>query len=258
MPFNLFWFVLKKSFFDYWDNLYKAMFVNLVISLLMVVNLYLPDWMKPGGLYYAISEIAVLYLVIWLISAWAFVCKGISEYEYPHFGSIVSAFRTAWKEAVLISAVLYGQILAVKCVPDFLMTHASRLVGITLILNLLVLFTLFWVSMVYYLPIRSRLDMTVFKALLRSFALAADNLVFSFGLILFSLIAMSVSLLTFGLLPGLAFVLVLNQVATRTLLLKYRGGHAQSGGAVNWQVLLADDIVLLKKRTLKNVIFPFK
>jgi hypothetical protein len=68
-------FLLKKSFFDYWDNLYKLLCVNLCLAMLMALYIRLSS--LQGGAYLGI---VIIYIFNLLIGATSLVAKKISDY----------------------------------------------------------------------------------------------------------------------------------------------------------------------------------
>ena len=78
---------------------------------------------------------------------------------------------------------------------------------------------------------------------------------------LISSVIFMLSLGTAMLLPGISFLLVFHQVAGRTLLLKY--DYLENHPLVNrkdipWSNLLKEDLEIINRRSLKEIIFPWK
>ena len=136
----------------------------------------------------------------------------------------------------------------------------SRLAGLFLAVLLFWVCVTWWVAMIYYYPVRLRLNLPVFAAARKAFLLLTDNLSLSFAIFLLSVVSLMLSLVTTMLLPGISLVLVFHQLAGRTLLLKYHylESNPKAKQDIPWSLLLKDDLEVIGGRPLKEIIFPWK
>ena len=249
-------FLLKKSFLLYWDNLYKLLCVNLCLTLLMAICIYLSS--LQGGDY---PGIVVIYFFNLLIGATSLVPRKISDYDQAEISLFLLAVKTLWKDALFFTACLVLHVAVLNHLIPFYLRLGSKLVGLSLAMLLFWICAIWWVAMIYYYPLRLRLNLPVFKAAHNSLLLLTDNLSLSLAIFLLSSIFLVLSLVTSMLLPGISFVLVFHQVAGRTVLLKY--DYLESHPLANkkdipWSLLLKDDLEIIGKRSLKQIIFPWK
>jgi hypothetical protein len=114
--------------------------------------------------------------------------------------------------------------------------------------------------MIYYYPLRLRLNLPVFTATHKAFLLFADNLSLSLAIFLLSGVTLVLSLVTTMLLPGISLMLVFHQVAGKTLLRKYDylESHPQAKERIPWSLLLKADLAAISGRSLKEIILPWK
>jgi hypothetical protein len=171
------------------------------------------------------------------------------------------AARTVWKDALFFTScfVLQGTVLD-RIIP-FYLRQSGRLAGMSLAMLLFWVSVIWWVAMIYYYPLRLRMSFPVFKAVRKSLLLLMDNLSVSLSIFLISTVLLMLSLVTTMLLPGISFLLVFHQVAGRTLLLKYdylNSHPLENRKDIPWSLLLDDDLVIIGRRSLKEIIFPWK
>jgi hypothetical protein len=248
-------FVLRKSFLHCWDNLYKLLCVNLCLALLVALYVYLAS-MQGGGY----PGIVIIYLFNLLIGTTSVVAKKVSDYDPPDVSLFFLAARTVWKDALFFTVcfVLHGMVF--DYVIPFYLTLGNRLAGLSLAMLLFWVCVTWWLAMIYYYPVRLRLNLPVFTAARKAFLLFIDNLSLSFAIFLLSAVSLVVSLVTSMLLPGISLMLVFHQVAGRTLLLKYHylESHPRAQKDIPWGLLLKDDLKVIGGRPLKGIIFPWK
>ena len=247
-------FLLRKSFLHCWDNLYTLLCVNLCLAMLMALYVYLAS--VQGGF----PGLVVLYLFNLLIGTTSVVAKKVSDYDPPDVSLFFLGAKTVWKDALFFTGcvALHGMVL--NYIIPFYLALGSRLAGLFLAVLLFWVCVACWAAMIYYYPVRLRLNLPVFKAVRNAFLLFTDNLSLSFAIFLLSAVSLMLSLVTTMLLPGISLVLVFHQVAGRTLLLKYHylKSHPQAKKDIPWSLLLKDDLEVIGGRPLKEIIFPWK
>ncbi len=249
-------FLLKKSFFDYWDNLFKLLCVNLCLALLMALYFQL-GYLQSGDY----LGLVIIYLFNLLIGATSLVAWKISDYDFPKISLFLLAAKTVWKDALFFTVCFVLQVTILDHIIPFYLKLNSRLAGLSLAMLVFWVCAIWWVAMIYYYPLRLRLNFPVFKAARMSLLFFTDNLSLSLAILLISLVLLMLSLVTTMLLPGISFMLAFHQVAGRTLLLKYDylANHRPANKKdIPWSLLLKDDLDIVGKRSLKEIIFPWK
>ena len=249
-------FLLKKSFFDYWDNLYKLLCVNLCLALLMAFYIHLAYLLGRGHL-----GIIIIYLFNLLIGSTALMARKISDNNLPRINLFLKATKSVWRDALFFTACIALQIAVADHIIPFYLKLENRLAGLSLAMLLFWICVIWWMATIYYYPLRLRLNFSIFKAARKSLLVFADNLSLSLAVFLISSVIFMLSLGTAMLLPGISFLLVFHQVAGRTLLLKY--DYLENHPLVNrkdipWSNLLKEDLEIINRRSLKEIIFPWK
>ena len=249
-------FLLKKTFLHYWDNLYKLLYANLCLALLIALCMYTLS--QEGGSYLSLVP---FYLFNLLIGATALVSRRISDHDLPENSLWLLGAKTLWKDALFFTAWVILHAAVFTLLIPFYLGLANRLVGLSLAMTLFWVCIFWWVAMIYYYPLRLRLNLPVFRAAHRSLLFLTDNLSLSLAISMVSAVILMLSVVTSMLLPGISFVLIFHQVAGRTILLKYT--YLESHPTANrkdipWNLLLKDDLEIIGKRSLKEILFPWK
>lgn len=256
----MFGFLIKKAFFDFWDNLYRVFLLNLgflvlgsLISLAFIRSLGIP------ALSYAILLPGAALLFVYTGAASRLV-REISDYGQPGFRDFLEHLAGSWLASLLF--------FAVNALLIFLLGIAFQVYGgMQSFLGLLAAALLFWAGLVwafacqFFFPIQSRLDRRFLKSLKKMLLVFLDNPFFSIGLFLIGVLLFVLSLFTAFLLPGPAAVLLWANVGFKLRLYKYDWLEQHPGSdrkQVPWEVLLREDRERVGPRTLKGMIFPWK
>ncbi len=248
-------FLLRKTFLHCWDNLYTLLCVNLSLAMLVALYGYLASLQGGGYL-----GLVAIYLFNFLIGTTSVVAMKVSDYDPPVASLFVLGGRTVWKDALFFTACFVLQGMALNHIIPFYLTLGSRLAGLSLGLLLFLVCAAWWVAMIYYYPVRLRLNLPPSRAAHVAFLLFIDNLSLSLAIFLLSATALLLSLVTALLLPGIGFMLVFHQVAGKTLLRKYHylEHHPGAEQEIPWSRLLKDDLEVIGRRSMKGIIFPWK
>lgn len=253
----MFGFLVKKAFFDMWDNLFRILIMNLGYIVVF------------GIVYLLVTALPGLFIVAALLGAALFVvytggvsrmCSDIADYRQPGFAEFFAFVRESFASSLLLALTLgvYGLVISVAF---------SFYGGLKSIAGPLAVALLFWVTVAaalaaqYFFPIQSRLDRKFRKIARKSFLVFFDNPGFSIGLAICTLIVCGLSVFTAFLLPGFATVLLWWNVAFKLRLYKYDWLEQNSGAdrrRVPWDALLVEDRERVGKRTLRGMIFPWR
>lgn len=270
----VFGFLLKKWFFDLWDNFLPLIVVNLGFVLVAVVIGTAPGLVAPDGT-------IAFFAVMGLLTACGFVYLGGvvgAARKAADFGSVgwqefAGGFRRFFKPSlglgvlvVLhivvagIATVFYAQFLRVD-------QDATRALETQNVLGIVALGILFWVSVLwwlvaqYFLTVADRLDRRGKRAFRSSLLLVADNVPFTLGMAFVAGLIAVLSLVTAFLLPGIAGLALWYQDGIRLLMYKYdylEENPEASRRDIPWDELLYDDRERVGKRTLRGMIFPWR
>jgi len=253
-------FLLRKTFYDLWDNLFRLVLLNLGFIASLAI---------PIGGAFLLSGIPVLSACVFVIgifwcfvylSASAGVLKTISDYGLFGFGDFLAALKDSWLSGLILGALVVAAIfLASVILPfyfamgSFLGVFAAALVFWTLVVAFL--------SFQYYLPLRARLERDPRKVIKKCFIMFFDNPGLSFFAAVHNVVILILSFFLALLIPGPAGILLFLDEALRLRLLKYDYLEANPGAdrrKIPWDELLAEDRETTGTRTLRGLIFPWK
>jgi uncharacterized membrane protein YesL len=256
----MFGFLVKKSFFDMWDNLFRILILNLgFLAFAGITVLLVQLFLSLPGLAIASLVLGVAAVAVYA-GAVSRMCSEMADYNQPGFGDFWSYVKDTWPQSLLcaLAAGLYGLVVAI----------AFRFYGnLKSFAGPLAVSLLFWVTIAivmaaqYLYPIRSRMDRSFRKMLRKSFLVFFDNPGFTIGLFLTALVILVLSVFTALLLPGIATLLLWWNNGLKLRLYKYDWLEQNPGAnrrKVPWDALLVDDRERVGKRTLKGMIFPWK
>jgi hypothetical protein len=257
-------FLIKKAFFDMWDNMFRIILMNLGFLAILAVFFLLAPWL--GGIAGAGNFLLIATLVfgVALLSIYcgavSRMTSEIADYKQPGFVDFYAYAKESLPTSLLFALVLILYAFVLQVAFPFYW-------GIKSLIGLLAASLLFWVSLAlvlssqYFFPIQSRLDKRFPKMLRKMLLLFFDNTLFTVGLLLGALAVTGASLFTAFLLPGISCVFLWWNVALKLRLLKYdwiEQNPEEKRKHVPWDALLLDDRERVGKRTLKGMIFPWK
>jgi len=253
-------FLLKKYFYDLWDNIFIILTLNLGFLLFLSLTIILPPLLPPifhfMGL--VVFFILIFFLFVYLCAA-ASVLKEISDYRRPN----LTAFLANLRGAIIPGIVLFGISALVFfiirfTVPFYLNLGSIMGLAAALISIWICLFTIGIIQ--FYPAVYYRLGMKPVKCLKKCAIIFFDNTGFCFFTLAINII---LSIFIFSL-PGF-FLSYLDQ-ALRLRLLKYdwldaRAAEQETGQKrikIPWNELLAEEREKTGERGLKSLIFPWK
>jgi uncharacterized membrane protein len=256
----MFGFLLKKTFFDMWDNMFRIIIMNLGFIVVMAIFFVLnPLFGSIPALALATLVIGIALLAVYM-GAVSRMTSEIADYKQPGFGDFWRFVKETFPTSLLLALVIAVYVFVIRV--------AFRYYGsLQSIVGPLAVSLLFWVTVIlllagqYIFPIQSRLDRNFRKMVRKSFLVLLDNSGFTIGLFLCTLITTGVSLFVAFILPGLSTVFLLWNVAVKLRLYKYdyiEKNPQANRRQIPWDALLIEDRERVGKRTLKGMIFPWK
>ncbi|MDR3170966.1 MAG: hypothetical protein LBU17_04965 [Treponema sp.] len=254
-------FLVKKTFFDLWDNLFRVALVNLGFIVSVALPVFIPSLLESfPALSVAVFGVGILWCCVYL-SAAALSLKAVSDYGSFGFGDFLVNLRRAWPAGLMIGGLVFlGWVLVSVAIP-FYMNMENSLAG------LLLAAVIFWtlvagiLSLQFFLSIRSRLDTNIRKAMKKCFIIFFDNPGFCIFSLMYNTVMLALSVLLAMLFPGPAGMLLYLDEALRLRLLKYDWLEVNPDAdrrRIPWDALLIDEREKTGTRSLKNFIFPWK
>lgn len=255
----MFGFLIKKAFFDMWDNLFRIIIMN--IGYILVFSIF---WLAIELRAHAPLSIGLLLVGVAALSVYtgaaSRMCAEIADYRQPGFADFFRFMKESFPSSLLYALVLTVYALVVWYAFQFYGQMKSLIGPLAVAL-------LFWVTVAcvfasqYFFPIQSRLDKKFRKIFRKTFLVFFDNPAFSIGLLVCAFIILIVSFLTALLLPGISTLFLWWNIAFKLRLYKYDWLEQNPGAKrrqVPWDALLVEDRERVGKRTLKGMIFPWK
>jgi len=253
-------FLLKKTFFDLWDNLFRIALLNIGFIASAAIPILLPSLLSfSSPLAIAVLVIGVLWCFVYLATA-SLVLRAVSDYGGFGFGDFFRSIRDAWPAGLTLGGIsLLLGLFAYTALPFYFRMNsllgifAAALVFWSLVVVLL--------SLQYFLPIRARLDSDLRKVIKKCFIIFFDNPGLSIFSVLHNTVLLVLSIFLAFLLPGPAGILLYLDQALRLRLLKYdylEANPEANRRKIPWDELLAEDREKTGTRSLRNFIFPWK
>lgn len=254
-------FLIKKVFFDIWDNLLSV--IGLSIGyIVMLLGLFLAGMV---GEYSSILALVVVVLDILLYSFYSLgvnaITYGYSKYQKEGFKAFKEAFRYHWAHALLHAGLCIALLLILLYIIPFYIAAGNM---VTMFLGML----MFWLAvmlflvMQYFFPLCFHMQGDgAMKTLKKSFIVVSDNVGVSLFLLLRSLLGFALTVVTAGLIPGLAGISLSRMDTLRLLMKKYdflEENPDCTKKDINWDDLLYEERELVGPRSLKGMIFPWK
>jgi len=255
----MFGFMIKKTFFDMWDNLFKIVILNIgfIICLGIIIYLYvLFDFNLIFSLVASFIGITIFFLYTGAVSK---ICKDIADYKTLELRNLLKYLKQTYGSSILFALIVSVFIFLIRIAIPFYL-------GLENIFSVFAFSFLFWTSLFfifivqYFFPVQSGLAKKIRKIIKKMFLIYIDNKLFSLGLFFVFLIMLVLSII-FILLPGFTAIMLLFNVALKLRLYKYdylEKNPDAKRNKIPWTELLYEDRERVGKRTLKGMIFPWK
>ncbi|MDR2633021.1 MAG: hypothetical protein LBC51_05275 [Treponema sp.] len=253
-------FLLKKTFFDLWDNLFRVALLNLGFLASVAIPLFIPPLLQSlPVLGMLVLAVGILWCFVYLAAS-GLSLKSISDYGSFGFGDFLMQVKQAWPMGIVMAGfAVLGGILFRVVIPFYL--------GLGSVIGLLLAVILFWtavlgiLSLQFFLPIRARLDTKLSKIIKKCLLIFFDNPLFCIFSFVYCLLSLVLSVFLGFLFPGPAGVFLYLDEALRLRLLKYDWLEVNADAKrrpIPWDVLLIDEREKTGSRSLRSFIFPWK
>jgi len=257
----MFGFMVKKWFFDMWDNFLGIVLFNLGFYVVLLV----PGWL-PVPIANASPLVARLVQGIGIVLVFIYggvvsmAVREIAAYQRPEFGVLLGYLKETWKSSLVLGLIFDGIALVFLIGVPFY-GSLGNLIGTAAIVFMLWAIIIFVLASQYYFPVRALLDSNIRKIIRKSFILLFDNTFFTIAMGIATILITGISFFTALLIPGLTGVLLWHQVGLKLRLYKYdylEENPDASRKEIPWDALLIDEREKVGKRTLRGMIFPWK
>ena len=268
-------FIIKKNFCDAWDNLLSVVITNVIflfsgIGIIFLSALVTKLWTEsmPEGLFYLIQgAIILLGMIIFSTISFAYgeQAAKIADFCGINFWDFFKVIPSVIKDAVLFSimvcAIIYVSFFSI----NYYMFQQQSMFGLCIGALLFWIDVFVFLSLQWFVPIRSTMHNNFGKIVKKCFIIFFDNTGYSILLALNNLIALAMSILFIGFLPSVAGITINKQNAFRIRLYKYDylEEHPElktkrERRQIPWEELIFDDREALGPRKLRSFLFPWK
>jgi len=256
-------FLLRKTLYDLWDNMFKVVAINLGFLVFAALPVFLPKlaakFIDSQALEIALSAVGILLCSVYLAAA-SRCFKQISDYGSFGFSDFFKSLKIAWPAGLVMGAFIFVIFLVFSIIIPFYLSMTS-IVG--LFLAMIIFWALFFalLSFQFYFTVHSRLSTNLIKALKKCMIISMDNSGLSLFLFVHNIAAFAISALLAFMFPGPAGIILYMDEALRLCLLKYDWLEANPGAnrrKIPWDALLIEERERTGVRTFKNFIFPWR
>ncbi|MDR1574599.1 MAG: hypothetical protein LBS37_01215 [Treponema sp.] len=256
-------FLVKKTFFDLWDNLFRIALLNLGFIASLAVPVFLPGLFTSPALFCAALAVGTLWCAVYLAAA-ALSLRAVSDYGSFGFGDFARNLKEGWPAGLCMGAAVLILWAVVSIVIPFYLS-VNSMIGLLLAAVIFWTLVLALLSLQFFFAVRARLDSRLASVFRKCVIIFFDNP----GLAVFSLlhnaVILAVSVLLALLFPGPAGILLYLDEALRLRLLKYDWLEANPEApvrskrrAIPWDAILVEEREKTGTRSLKSFIFPWK
>ena len=256
-------FLIKKGFFDLWDNLIMIGLMN--IGYLIPLGLIYLVVVVVAAEASTVLSVVLLVLAMLLFSFYSLgvnaITFGFTHYKKRGWTAIKEALRYHWGHALLHFGICFLIGFSGMFIIPFYFAIGNYF---GLIMGLIIFWVLvaFAFALQYFFPLCFHMEADKpIKTLKKCFLVVADNFGTTLFLVLRTVIDLVLTVLTATLLPGLAGITLSRMVTVKILMKKYDFLEANPDATkkdINWEDLLYEEKQLVGPRSLKNMIFPWK
>jgi len=256
-------FLIRKTFYDLWDNLFRIILINLGFIAVTAIPAFLPKlaalFISSTALEVGLLALGVIICSIYL-SAAAYSLKIISDYGSFGFKDFFIGFKTAWSPGLVMGFFIIILFLMIRVVIPYYLSIES-IVG--LLLGMIVLWAVVFavLSFQFYFTVCARLSADLKKAFKKCMLISLDNTGLAVFIFLHNIVGLVLSVILGFLFTGPAGALLYLDEALRLRLLKYDWLEANPGAdrkKIPWDELLIEEREKTGVRSIKNLIFPWK
>ncbi len=271
-------FLIKKTFFDFWDNLIAIIILNLGFILISFFEIFsFTILIKLGIFLFSKNQVLLLYFFSYILiivegiilfiymGAVSRFLKEIADYKSPGFKDFFIYLKETYKSSTIFAIILSTFLVIFIISARYYLIYNPQIGGMKI--GIIFFVILFWFTFItllasqFFFPLQSNFDKKVKKNIKKMFLLFFDNTGFSIILFIVNIIIFLLSLLTLFLFFGIAVNLLWMVVAFKLRLYKYDYLEKNPGTKnknIPWDELLAYDKETIGTRTLRSMIFPWK
>ena len=254
-------FLIKKSFFDAWDNILKLVVINLgFILLLFTAALPLSLTAGDNVLFILLSVLPGILLLHLYAGTVSPVIRAVSDFKPADLKLMKKGFLETWKMSLVIALVNSLVFTAVVVGIPFYMSFEGLLGQVAVVL-------LVWAGIMalmcgqFYFAVYTRFEGGPVEIMKKTLLITVENPFFAFFVLLFSVMLSAISVFTALIVPGISAVMLFQQNYIKMRIYKFQWlekNSAEGGKKIPWKQILKEDDEMIGKRSFKGFIFPWK
>ena len=257
-------FFLKKNFFDGWDNFLPLALFNIVFILIVFLFFSFAYLLSSMPMLSLLSLFICILMTGALLLAVSNLMSHIADYKSFSFKEIGGEIKRTWRHGVLFAVIeAFCWIIVGVAVPYYF--SFRNFLGLFLGVSVVWIFAVIQLSLLWFFPIRSRLESNFRKCLKKCFIVFFDNSGFTLFMLLYSVVLVILTPFLAFLVPGFSGLLLAWNNAFRLRMYKYdwMEQHPEipiqtARKHIPWDELLAEDRETVGSRSIRNLIFPWK
>jgi len=251
-------FVIKKTFYDMWDNMIRIILLNLGFLIVACLFFFFLKFLKFNTLLFCMASGITFVSVIWCYGVISRFTLELSNYNLPGFRDIIGYFKETFAAGLFLSLILFVSLLIVVIsIPFYMKTrNIAGLAGVSIIFWISVIFFL---SLSYYYPVLGMLGGRPVRILKKCFLIFIDNIGFTIFIAAGIAVIIAISVFLGFIVPGISTAALWVNAGLKIRLYKYDYLEANPGAnrrKIPWKSLISEENEILGKRTLKDFIFP--
>lgn len=261
----MFGFIIKKNFCDGWDNLLNLLIANLVFLFAGVGLLMLNVLIGEKSILLLLSFVFSMIVLSIFIFAYGEVAAKIADFNgvglLDYFKNIPHVLKDATLFGVMISLIIFLSSFSLR----YYFFESQSLFGFAVGCIMIWVDLFIFLSLQWFVPIRSLMKNSFKKCLKKSFIIFFDNTGFTIAITLYNFILLILSVACIGFFPSMAGMLISNTNALRLRLYKYDylEEHPElrtkkERRQIPWEELIYEDRQTLGPRKFKSFLFPWK
>lgn len=253
-------FLIKKNFFDTWDNAFKIAIVNFGFIASLTVTVFLPSLFIKLPLFEMGALLIGIILSFIYLSTAALSLKNISDYSSFGFADFFTNLKTAWPSGLVLGALFFLAFVLCTLVIPFYLAMESML-GLMLAAFVFWAIVIATLALQFFFAIRFRLNTALKGTIKNCFILFFDNPMFCVFSLIHNLFALALTVPLAFLVPGPAGILLFLDQGLRLRLLKYdwlKENAEANKRNIPWDTILAEEREKTGTRSFRNFIFPWK
>lgn len=255
----MFLFLIKKAFFDFWDNLGTILIINLGYFAILAFTVFVPSHFPSHHILSLFTYFIKFTLFFLYTGAINRMIKQYADFSRASFSDFIPHLRASWISSFLFSCLVLVLFLIVMASLNYLklVTGFMSAPGFGMLLWIIVIC---FMILPYFYPFDARSNGNFVACLKKALLMFIDNVLFSLGLLFGALIISGISTFFLFIIPGIGMLLLWYNVAVRLRLAKYdylEQNPDTKRWDIPWKEILQDDMERLSSRTLKKLIFPW-